>query len=154
MMDYLASGIKTIKLDKRYEHFYTIINNATSATIHEIFLLCLSIGFKKDRRKETGTLGTKEFRTSYLTQKDRAFMYSIMIQIDKDNFFTNIVEPSYQKEMEKTLISYANGGSEILIEEVIKDNWIESSELIDSHIKDLDLELAKFIYQELETIPF
>ncbi|CRH20589.1 hypothetical protein ACN6J9_06570 [Carnobacterium maltaromaticum] len=148
-MKFLTEGNRTIKADAKYEDIYQQLNEKTGMGIAEIFYLCVLIGFKNQRKSEGFITGRKEFRVTYLDETQRSVLYAIA------NEQTPLVDLNTAEKIKQTISEYqkySNGGMEILIEEVFKNNCIKGH--LNESYKDYDVDMICYVYDQLNEMPF
>lgn len=148
-MSFLNDGKRTIKADVRYDQIYTQLNSKTRMTISEIFYLCVLLGFKNNRKSDEFQSGRKEFRVTYFNESQRSILYAISNEIHE---ISELSQPENLNEVIKEIQKYSNGGMDILIENVFEDRYRDGS-LLDSY-SNYDIDILKYIYDELTEVPF
>jgi hypothetical protein len=141
------SGEIRVKTDQKYRHIYNELKNFAVGDMHELFFICVCLGFRAKKKKALGTTGNDRFWSRTITPEEFTCYYAIMLKenemvlsVIKDDKF--IIE-----EMEK----YANAGMEILLEEFLSDYLIKSGDdlRIDStSSRELPKALLHFIYEQ------
>lgn len=144
-MDFLMDQA-LLYTSKKYEEIYIHFNTELDMKYQDLFLLCTSIGFKHNRKKRPDERG-REFRTNYLTSKQKATAYSIILsdsEIGKN--IEAFEESDFRLKARKTLEDYAEGGMEILVEEVFSSRW--DGHKLDSSYKEYEVDLLSYIYED------
>lgn len=148
-MNFLMEGKRTIKADERYENIYTVLNEKIGMSIGEIFYLCVLLGFKYRKKGENFIAGRKEFRVTYLGENQRSILYAIaneslsLVKLNTSEKINSIIH-DYQL--------YSNGGMEILIDDVFRSHYINGH--LNPNYNNYDIDLVKYIYDQLLNIPF
>lgn len=144
-------------VDEKYTNIYdyfTNNNNVKKIDTRTLFLLAASIGFKHSRKSSLEKKG-KETRASFLKVDEENLIFNMAYS---DEIFSNDLEKLAQNDkdnlpkIKKIYEEYANGGMEVLIEEVFKDNW-NGYELNNDYSK-YYYDLARFILIETKAAPF
>lgn len=148
-MDFLSEGKRTIKADEKYEDIYTKLTNKTGMSIHEIFYLCVLLGFKSQYKSDDFTAGRKEFRVTYLNETQRSILYTIANEFKP---LSELTTSEANSEVIKEYQKYSNGGMELLIENVFKDRYRDG--LLQDNYKKYDVDILKYIYDQVTEIPF
>lgn len=148
-MDFLSEGKRTIKADEKYEDIYTKLTNKTGMSIHEIFYLCVLLGFKSQYKSDGFTAGRKEFRVTYLNETQRSILYTIANEFKP---LSELTTPEAISEVIKEYQKYSNGGMELLIENVFKDRYRDG--LLQDNYKKYDVDILKYVYDQVTEIPF
>ncbi|MGP6145716.1 hypothetical protein [Jeotgalibaca sp. A122] len=151
-MKFLEEGSRTIKADEKYEHIYTKLNEKTGLKIQDIFFLCVVLGYKNQRTSSDFQVGKKELRVTYLSETQRSILYAIGGNLEEINILQNPTDKDAIAKVIREYQKYSNGGMEILIERVLKNNF-NGNQLSDSYAN-YDVDLLKFVYSELSAIPF
>lgn len=119
-----------------------------------LFLLSAAIGFKNSRKSKL-IKKDKQTRGSFLIPDEESLIYNMAYS---DEVFNGNLEKLASDDKEtineiKNLYEeYANGGMEILVENVFKDHWdgIELERSYEKHHYDL----SRFIASEIKNVPF
>jgi len=137
---------------KKYEEIYIYFNNEFDIKYPDLFLLCASLGFKKDRKKRIVEQG-REFRTNYLNSRQKATAYSILLSDTEIGKNIEAFESNeFRLKARKKLEDYAEGGMEILTEEVFGYRW--DGNKLDSTYSEYEVDLLSYIYADSNEIPF
>lgn len=148
-MDFLTEGKRTIKADVMHEEVYQQLNEKTGMGIAEIFYFCVLLGFKNQHQSTEFRAGRKEFRVTYLDETQRSILYAIA------NEKVPLIELNTQEKIKEVIFDYqkySNGGMEILIQKVFKNHYINGS--LDNTYDDYDLDLIRYMYDNLNEMPF
>lgn len=148
-MDFLSEGKRTIKADEKYEDIYTKLTDKTGMSIHEIFYICVLLGFKSQYKSNDFTPGRKEFRVTYLDETQRSILYTIANEFRP---LSELTIPEIISEVIKEYQKLSNGGMELLIENVFKDRYREG--LLQDNYAKYDVDILKYIYEQVTEIPF
>lgn len=151
-MSFLSDGKRLIVLDQRYDHHYEFLQKQLDMDIAKLFFLCLVLGYKTGRKQENFIAGRKQFRPSYLSEDQRAVMYTIGEEICEHQLFKNFTDQSYITKIIKEFQLYSSGGMEILLEEVFSSQLTNNQ--LNPAYKNYDYDLLCYLYAELEVAPF
>ena len=150
-MDFLSEQ-QLIFTSKKYENIYKVLNKTIDVKYHDLFMLCASIGFKNNRKKAVVEKG-REFRSNYLSREQKATAYSIILSDSELGRKINKFEDKeFILEARKALEQYAEGGMEILVEEVFKSKW--TGEILDENYSEYEVDIISYIYEQSQEIPF
>lgn len=137
-----------------YDHFTSSRDNIKKIDTRTLFLLCASIGYKHSKKTPL-TERDKETRGSFLKIDEESLIFNISYS---DAEFAGDIEKLAQNDREtvnkvkKIYEEYANGGMEILVDKVFKDNW--DGKRLEENYKDYHYDLARFILSEIKVVPF
>lgn len=151
-MDFLTEQ-RILYTSKKYEDIYSYFNEGSmKLKIHEIFLLCASIGFKNNRKNTFTEIG-KEFRTNYFSTQQMSAMYSIILNDSSlgkqvEMFYNN----GFKRDALKRMEEYAEGGMEIICEEIFKKRW--NGKELSRDYDEYDIDILSYIYENSKEIPF
>ena len=137
---------------KKYEPIYMHLNSQYEIKYHEFFLLCASLGFKKNKQTAIGEKG-RELRTNYFNTKQKAAVYSIILsdqEIGKN--IEAFEEQEFRLKARKKLESYAEGGMEVLVEEVFGRRW--DGHKLDESYTEYEVDIVSYIYADVNEVPF
>lgn len=150
-MDFLRDqGL--IYTSKKYEEIYKLLKEKYDISYDQLFTLCAAIGFKNNRFLEIGEKG-REFRGSYLKRDNRASLYSIILNDETlGRQIDSFDKSEYQKECVKKLEKYAEGGMEILVEEVFRGKW--GTNKLDERYDEYIIDIISYVYENSMEFPF
>ncbi len=137
-----------VKTDRQYRTLYNELKNFAFGDMHELFFLCVCLGYKNNKRKTLGKSGDDRFWSRTIVPDEWACYYAIMIE-SNDMDFHSILD---DKKVIACMEEYANAGMEILMEEVLSMYVINNSDepsLDPSNSKELPKILLSFIYEQL-----
>ncbi|MEH7333951.1 hypothetical protein V7161_15000 [Neobacillus drentensis] len=150
-MDFLMEQA-SLFTSKEYEEIYFHLNSKHDIKYHDLFLLCASIGFKKNQKKKLDERG-REFRTNFFNSRQRAAVYSIIINdpdIGKNiEAFDN---SEFRLKARKRLEEYAEGGMDLLVKEVFGQRW--DGNKLDPTYHEYEVDLLGYIYADSNEVPF
>jgi hypothetical protein len=150
-MDFLADQA-LVYTSKKYEEIYFHFNSKFEVKYQDLFLLCASIGFKKNRKAPVGERG-RELRTNYLKVKQKATVYSIILSDEElGKNIEAFEEDDFPRKARKRIEEYAEGGMEILVEEVFGRRW--DGNTLDSNYTEYEVDLLTYIYGDSMAVPF
>jgi hypothetical protein len=150
-MDFLMEQA-LIYTSKEYEEIYIHFNTKLDIKYQDLFLICASIGFKKNQKKRIEERG-REFRTNYFNSRQKAAVYSIILNdpdIGKNIEAFN--ESDFRLNARKKLEDYAEGGMKVLVEEVFGHRW--DGNKLDSTYSEYEVDLLSYIYADTIEVPF
>jgi len=150
-MDFLNDKL-VLFTSKKYEPIYMHLSVDFSIKYYELFILCATLGFKEERSLPLEEKG-REFKSHYFNSKQKTTFYSIILN---DNELGKNIEAFEDKEFmtkcKKKLEQYAEGGMEILCEELFGNKW--QAPVLDSGYEDYDIDIIKFVLEKSMTVPF
>ena len=139
------SGEIRVKTDKKYKNLYNDLKNLAFGDMHELFFLCVCLGYTANKPKTLGSNGEERFWSRTITPEEYACYYAMVLEKNNIDLSTIKDDKSVIAEMER----YANAGMEILLEEFL-DEYCSADYKIDStHSKELPRALLHFIYEKL-----
>lgn len=151
-MSFLQQSQIIFYTSKKYEDIYMRINQDLNMGYKYIFLLCAALGAKNGRKSPIEKRG-REFRASYLNRDEEHLIYSIIL--NDETVGKNIdafAEREKQANLKRLVEEYAEGGMDMLVEEVFKEKWngIKLDESYDNYYVDL----LKYTMANLQSVPF
>ncbi|PGZ92176.1 hypothetical protein [Bacillus sp. AFS029533] len=150
-MDFLSDQA-LLYTSKKYEEIYFHFNNKYEIKYQDLFILCATLGFKKNKKIKINERG-REFRTNYLNSRQKATVYSIILSDDElGRNIESFDSENFPKNARKRLEEYAEGGMEIFVEEVFGRRWNGNN--LDSAYSEYEIDLLSFIYADSNEVPF
>lgn len=150
-LDFLT-GQRLLFTSQRYKNVYDYLREKLGLKIHEIFLLCATIGFKKGEKLKRVDKGS-EFRSNYFTTQQRASFYTIVLLDQELGKNVEAFDDSdFQIKAIKTMEEYAEAGMTILVNEVFMEKWDGSK--LDESYKEYEVDILSYIYNLTNEIPF
>ncbi len=143
------SGDIRVKTDQQYKNLYIELKNFAVGDMHELFFLCVCLGYKAKKKKPLGNKGEDRFWSRTITPEEYSCYYAIMLKENEMNISSIKDDKVVLAEMEM----YANAGLEILIKELLSDYLIQGNNefKIDSTCsKELPKNLLNFIYEQIQ----
>lgn len=151
-MDFLQESEMIIYSSQKYEEIYIKINKDSKITYKNIFLLCAALGAHKGRVKSLDKTG-REFRASYLKENEKNLVYSIILNDETDGKNIELFkEPEFRNKARRIIQEYAEGGMDVLVEEVFKEKW-NGSKLYEKY-DNYDVDIMKYLMATLKEVPF
>lgn len=137
---------------KKYEEIYILFKNKYDISYDQLFTLCATIGFINNRSINRGDKG-REFRGSYIKIKNRTSLYSIILNDSELGKAVDLFDNNeYQKKCVAKLEQYAEGGMEILVEEVFKGKW--GANKLDEFYNEYIIDIISYVYEQAIDCPF
>lgn len=150
-MDFLTEQI-LIYTSEKNQDIYQYFREKYDIKYHELFTICASIGYKNNSKVKIEQRG-REFRSNYFNMGQRSIMYSIILS---DNNIGKNIEKFDDREFrvnsKRMLEEYAEGGLEILIDEVFKSRW--DNHMLDRTYQEYDIDVLSYIYMQDQEVPF
>ncbi len=137
-----------VKTDRRYRSLYNELKNFAFGDMHELFFLCVCLGYKNNRLKSLEKNGDDRFWSRTIPPDEWACYYAIIIESNNMDFHSIMDD----KEVVACMEEYANAGMEILMEEILSMYITGNSDeprLDPSSSKELPKILLSFIHQQL-----
>ncbi|CAD7766670.1 MAG: hypothetical protein DNFNHJIP_00068 [Candidatus Argoarchaeum ethanivorans] len=138
-----------VRTHRKYRVLYNELKNYVVGDMHELFFLCVCLGYKNNISRKIGTNGDDRFWSKTIHPNEWACYYSIMAKKYEMNFKAIVDDKKVILCMEE----YANGGMQVLIENLLNDYIIDKSvePSIDmSTAKELPKMLMGYIFEELK----
>ncbi|WP_025161424.1 hypothetical protein [Paraclostridium bifermentans] len=135
-----------IKRSKKYDNIYDYFYRKRSFTMSELFTLCAVIGFTNNNKVSFKDKG-KDIRSEYVLTNELMNIYTIMIRSNVINATLDDFNDSiFRKEKFKDIEEYAEGGMQILCDEVFTGNW-DGHELNSSYNK-YEIDILSYINEK------
>lgn len=153
MVDFYLSDNFPIWKSKKYENIYDVlVNKKHLFKMSELFTLCATIGFKNDTKLPIAKRGT-EMRSEHFRKDCLPIVYSMIVNDpciggDIDKF----EDYEFTKSAFKKIEEYAEGGMQILHQEVFEDKWDGSS--LDEEYDEYEIDILRYIYDEQDKPAF
>lgn len=151
-MDFLVDKQIVMYTSKKYENVYTFFSNNYDIKYHSLFLICATIGAKSGTsltREEKG----REFRSNYFSLDERNLVYTILLNDEiKGKDLERFKDSDFHAEARKVIENYAEGGMDVLIEEVFKEKW--DGNKLDEKYKNYATDLMSYVLATINEVPF
>lgn len=142
----LAGDIR-VRTNRRYRTLYNELKNFVAKDMHEIFFLCVCLGYRKGERKPLGRDGDDRFWSNTITPDEYASYYAILIEANNMDFSVTADDKVVIEMMEE----YANAGMKILIDDLLSDYTLDHGDdfrLDPSCSKELPKVLLAYVYEK------
>ncbi|CEN87588.1 hypothetical protein [Paraclostridium sordellii] len=150
-MDFLRNQ-HILYSSKKYENIYTMFKDKFNISYAQLFILCATTGFKNNRKSNVEEK-SREFRTNYMNTHERSSAYAIILGDQRlGKRITDFEDAIFVTEAKKLLEEYAEGGMDVIIENVFKRKW-DGVKLDESYIE-YDIDLISYVYGQAKVIPF
>lgn len=150
-MDFLMDQA-ILHTSKKYEEIYIHFKEKYDIKYQELFLTCASIGFKRNRQEKPDGAG-REFRTNYFNSKQKTAAYSIILSdMELGRNIEAFESGEFRLNARKKLESYAEGGMDILVEEVFGHRW--DGNRLDPTYGEYEVDVLSYIYGDAIEVPF
>lgn len=151
-MGFLQEAEMLIYSSQKYEEIYMKINKDLKITYKNIFLLCAALGARNGSTALIAKRG-REFRASYFNESEENLMYTIILNDETDGKNIELFnDPEFRKEARRIIEEYAEGGMDILVEEVFKEKW--NGIKLDEKYDNYEVDIMKYIIASLNKVPF
>ena len=137
-----------VKTDRRYRTLYNDLKNFAFGDMHELFFLCVCLGYKAKIRKPFGKDGEDRFWSRTIVPDEWTCYYAMMIEMNNSDFHSITDDKKVISYMEE----YANAGMEILINEILSPyiiNEYDEPKLDSKNTGELPKAILSFIYEQL-----
>lgn len=139
------SGDIRVKTDKKYRNLYNELRNLAVGDMHELFFLCVCLGYRAKKMKLLGSNGEERFWSRTITPEEYACYYAMMLEKNNMDLSSTRDDKLVIAEMEK----YANGGIEILLGDFLNEYCSADYKLDITYSKELPNALLHFIREQL-----
>lgn len=137
---------------KKYENIYMHLNSNYDLQYHRLFLMCASLGARNSRSIIMEGKG-REFRSNYFDNDERNLAYSIILNDElKGKDLDRFNDKNFFAEARKLLESYAEGGMDMLVEDVFKEKW--DGNKLDESYYNYPIDILSYVVAELKEVPF
>jgi len=151
-MDFLGDKQILMYTSKKYEHVYTFFSNKYDMKYHTLFLMCAAIGAKSGKSTPLGER-SREFRSNYYSLDERNLLYTIILNDEMNGKdLERFKEDDFHAEARKVLENYAEGGMDILVEEVFREKW--DGNMLDEKYSNYQVDLMSYVLATLKEVPF
>lgn len=156
-----------ITINDYYAPFYDMLKDNLDVQAIDIFYVTMLLGYKNNKQRKitkenqpdvvraTETSKVTQVRTNY-NNDYHPVMYALMEEISGFQFFSDYNDEKLKHNIEE-LNNYANGGMDLLIEEVLQDYLTESGQRnVMREKSDLVERVIQFLYDQLNNneVPF
>lgn len=150
-MDFLMNQA-IIHSSTKFADIYVYMNSQYGIKYQDLFSICMSIGFKNNRKSKLKSQGI-QIRSNYFNTNQRSAVYAMILE---DPEIGKNIEKFSEKQFSLTgrilMEEYAEGGMEILVEEVFKNRW--DSNRLDPSYNEYDVDILSYIYMDAQESPF
>ena len=147
MIDFYLGDNFFIYKSKKYENIYDVlVNKKHLFKMSELFTLCAAIGFKNNIKLPVEKKGT-EMRSEHFRKDCLPVVYSMIVNDpyiggDIDKF----EDYEFIKSAFKKIEEYAEGGMQILCQEVFENKWDKN--VLDEEYDEYGVDILRYIYDE------
>ena len=114
--------------------------------------MCAALGARRSRSIPVVEKG-REFRSNYFNSDERNLAYSIILNNEsRGKDLDRFNDKSFYAEARKLLENYAEGGMEILVNEVFKEKW--NGIKLDETYKNYPIDILNYVVATLKAVPF
>ena len=155
-MNFLQGQI-VFQTNPEYNVIYEHMREQYGVKYQQLFLFATIIGFKNKRKTSykytINSVSGREIRSNFFKPDEQNIFYSLILSEESFNKDINQFNNSDMiLEYRHFLEHYANGGMEILIEEVFREKWISGK--LDVGFNDYDHEISLYVVMQLNGDPF
>ena len=135
-----------VKTDPRFEQLYKDLKPYCGEA-HSVFFLCFCLGVKTGRRAASNAKRAERFWSGTITADEWACYYAVATDAGQMDF--GVLDDD--KAVVQIAESYADGGMEVLIDELLRTFMVKADayKLDTSACSDLSWEMLKFIPDQL-----
>jgi hypothetical protein len=150
-MDFLQNQM-LMYTSQKYENIYILLNQEYDFTYHRLFLMCAVLGARRSHSLPVEEKG-REFRSNYFNSDERNLAYSIILNNESQGKdLDRFNDKTFYAEARKLLENYAEGGMEILVNEVFKEKW--NGIKLDETYKNYPIDILNYVVATLKSVPF
>lgn len=135
-----------IHSDKNHKDFYNDLKAIAFGDFHEIFFVCASLGYKKQRRISLGKNSDDRFWSSTITPEEYSVYYSMVLNSNAMNLESVADDRNVMDEIEE----YANAGVQILITECLEDFMLDNNRIDRIRAQDIPQEIMSYLLSVAE----
>jgi hypothetical protein len=106
-----------VKVGKEYSNLYTDWKNLVCLEMHELFFLCACLGYNAQKNIPLDKKGESKFWSGTITPEEWSCFYAMLLKKNQMNPTSVMHDKKVMSEIE----GYANGGMEILVDELLTD---------------------------------
>ena len=143
------SGDIRVKTDRRYKELYNDLRNFAVGDMHELFFLCVCLGYRAKKQTSLAQNGEERFWSQTITPQEYSSFYAIILEQREMDLNSIKDDSAVISEMEK----YANAGMEIFLNEFLVDYLAKDRNTLrldSTYSKELPKALLYFIYEQLQ----
>jgi hypothetical protein len=135
-----------VHTDQKYKELYNDLKGLAFREFHEIFFVCCSLGFKRDKQIKLGKNKEDRFWSDRITPEEYSTYYAFTMS-KNDNNLASVVD---DRKVLDVMEEYANGGMTILIDECLSNFIVGENRIDKSSAKELPKEILGFLLSELK----
>ena len=138
-----------VHVDRRYGNLYNDFRRFAVDEMHELFFLCVCLGYRHNRPKTLKKSGEQKFWSVTIKPEEWCCYYAILLE--ENDMDLSVVRDD--RKVISRVQDYANGGMDLLLEECLSDFLASDKDdlRIDVHAaKELPKALLHFIYEHLQ----
>lgn len=151
-MDFLSENQIVLLTSQRYQDIYIKLNEKFDIKYHELFILSAAVGYKHNRKIPFQGKG-REMRSTYFDQAQKTTAYTIILgDEDVAMDIRSFEDKEFITTAKKLLEMYAEGGMEIIVEEVFGNKF--NNEILDTSYDEYLIDIMSYICQEAQQLPF
>lgn len=144
-------------IEKGYEDVYQVLVDDDKCKIFDdrisLFIFTLAVGYKRNTSKDILIRSGNPVHSRRMTESQLATLYSIVINDETiGKKFESFLNDDFLSKCLKLIEKYAQGGIEILCEEVFEKKWNGST--LSREYNEYDVDLLRFIHTERISDPF
>ncbi|MBZ9625592.1 hypothetical protein G9F71_022445 [Clostridium sp. FP2] len=144
-------------IEKGYENVYQVLVDDDKCKVFDdrisLFVFMVAVGYKRNIAKDILIRSDKSIHSRRITENQLSTLYAIIINdetIGKN--FENFLEENFLSKCLKLIEKYAQGGMEIICDEVFEKKW--NNKMLSREYDEYDVDLLRFIHTERVSSPF
>ena len=143
-------------IEKGYEDIYQVLVDEVKCKVFDdrisLFVFTVAVGYKRNVAKDILRLGNS-IHSRRITEHQLASLYAIIINDESiGKNFENFLDEDFLTKGLKLIEKYAQGGIEIICNEVFEEKWNGST--LSREYKEYSVDLLRFVYTERISAPF
>lgn len=137
-----------VHTDRRYSDLYNDLKSVAFGEMHEVFFLCVCLGYRAKKTRELGKSRDQRFWSKTITPDEYACFYAMAMEENAMDFASVRDDKQVLARMEE----YANAGMEIFMADFLGDYLLAKGDiprLDPSASKEIAKDLLHFINDRL-----
>jgi hypothetical protein len=139
------SGDIRVKTEEKYRDIYNDLKNFVVGDFHELFFICVCLGYKAKMKKPLGARGEDRFWSRTITPDEYACYYAMILEENNLDLASIRDDKVVMREIEK----YANAGMEILLNDFLKEYCNKDLKLDHVFSKELPKTFLNHIFEQI-----
>lgn len=147
-----------ITMDNQYNVYYDMLKDNLNLENGDVFYLTMLLGYTNNVSSSSPTTEAKKIESNKLIQvrtnyirRYHPVMYAMMEEISGKQFLENFESEDKLSDYLKELVHYANGGLNLLIENVLNDYLSDSGRNYTKESDSFVEQVVQFFYDQVNT---